>query len=855
VTRGRPGGWVLLAVGVVAAGTWAPAVAQEARELAAPGISAPLAQHRARTLSDIRYDLAFRVPARRVAPVEGTLELRFRMSQPGPLVLDFADPSRVRSLQVNGIDAPHTARNNHLVVPASALEPGENRVWLEFTAGDAPLNRHDDFLYTLFVPARAHEAFPAFDQPDLKARFRLTLHVPLDWVAVANGATLETREAGEEIVYRFAETQPLPTYLFSFAAGHFQVEETERDGRPMRMFHRETDADAVARNRDAIFDLHAASLAWLEAYTGIPYPFGKFDFVAVPSFQYNGMEHPGAILYRASSLVLDETATRNQQLGRASLIAHETAHMWFGDLVTMTWFDDVWMKEVFANFMAAKIVHPSFPDLDHDLRFLVAHHPAAYAVDRTPGANPIRQDLANLDDAASLYGAIIYQKAPIVMRQLEALAGEDAFQDALRRYLSRHAFGNAAWPDLVGLLDEVAPLDVHAWSRVWVDAPGRPTVRVHRTPDGVVLHQDDPRERGLRWPQALTVRTRHQDGWLGRPVLLEDDSAVVTLPESAHALPILPNGDGLGYGLFLLDDATRDALIQDLPGLPDALARAVAWIDLHEMMLEGAVAPRDMLDLALRAIRVETDELVEQEILGTLPVLFWRWVGHPHGDANASAIEDLLWTRMEEVDDISRKAAYFHALRALATSPQALRRLEALWRGDHAVPGLQLSEQDLTALALDLAVRDVPDAHAILDEQERRIDNPDRRERFQFVRRAADPDPAVRDAFFADLANVEHRRREEWVVTALRILHHPLRAQYAVRYLRPALDLLREVRDTGDIFFPIRWLDATFHGHATATAAGIVAGFIAEQEDYPPRLMEKLLQAADPLLRAAELRP
>ncbi len=128
------------------------------------------------------------------------------------------------------------------------------------------------------------------------------------------------------------------------------------------MFHRETDAAKVARNRDAIFDLHAAALAWLERYTGINYPFGKFDFLLVPSFQFGGMEHAGAIFYNASGLLLDESATQNQKLGRASVIAHETAHMWFGDLVTMRWFNDVWMKEVFANFMAAKIVNPSFPD-------------------------------------------------------------------------------------------------------------------------------------------------------------------------------------------------------------------------------------------------------------------------------------------------------------------------------------------------------------------------------------------------------------------------------------------------------------------------------------------------------------
>jgi aminopeptidase N len=132
-------------------------------------------------------------------------------------------------------------------------------------------------------------------------------------------------------------------------------------------------------------------LDFLEDYTGIPFSLEKFDFVLIPSFQYNGMEHPGSVLYRASSVLLDESATQAQLLRRASLIAHETAHMWFGDLVTMRWFNDVWMKEVFANFMAAKIINPSFPELNHDLRFLMAHYPGAYAVDRSAGANPIRQ--------------------------------------------------------------------------------------------------------------------------------------------------------------------------------------------------------------------------------------------------------------------------------------------------------------------------------------------------------------------------------------------------------------------------------------------------------------------------------
>src|SRR4029078_6802255 len=195
------------------------------------------------------------------------------------------------------------------------------------------------------------------------------------------------------------------------------------------------------------------ALAWLEDYTAIPYPFDTFDFVLIPSFQFSGMEHAGAILYNAASLMLDQSATQNQLLGRASVIAHETAHMWFGDLVTMRWFDDVWMKEVFANFMAAKIVNPSFPEINHELRFLYSNYPAAYDVDRPRGRKAIRPHLANLAGAGSLYGAIIYQKAPIVMRQLEGILGEEPFRDGLREYLRAHAFANATWSDLIGLLD------------------------------------------------------------------------------------------------------------------------------------------------------------------------------------------------------------------------------------------------------------------------------------------------------------------------------------------------------------------------------------------------------------------
>jgi aminopeptidase N len=273
----------------------------------APGIAETLAAARDGRIEALRYALEFRIPARPEDPIEGQVAIRFTLKDVSqPLVLDFAGGAeRVRSLNINQVPARYRAMNGHLVVPAGALRTGEQTIAIEFLTGGAPLHRNPDFLYTLFVPARAHLAFPCIDQPSLKARYTLALEVPAAWEVVANGAEIGREQKGDRVRVRFAETPPLPTYLFAFAAGRFQVESARRNGRLFRMFHRETDTAKVARNREAIFDLHAAALAWLEQYTGIPYPFGKLDIVLIPCFQFSGMEHAGAIFYNASGLLLE----------------------------------------------------------------------------------------------------------------------------------------------------------------------------------------------------------------------------------------------------------------------------------------------------------------------------------------------------------------------------------------------------------------------------------------------------------------------------------------------------------------------------------------------------------------------
>ncbi|HEX6938886.1 MAG TPA: M1 family aminopeptidase [Longimicrobiales bacterium] len=828
----------------------------------APGVSWELAQHRASTISDLHYALRFSIPRARSEPIRGHARIRLRLSDAtAPLILDFRQPpDRLLAVRAGGVVVEHRTVNGHIVVPATALRPGENELDIEFIAGDEPLNRGDDFLYALFVPDRASQAFPSLDQPNLKARYRLTLEVPAEWKAVSNGALEGRTSNGAWAVFRFAETKPISTYLFSFAVGDFRVETALRGGRELHMYHRETDEEKLARNRDEIFDLQAAAIDWLERYTGIPYPFDKFDFVLIPAFQFGGMEHPGAIFYNASTMLLEASATQAQRLGRASLIAHETAHMWFGDLVTMNWFDDVWTKEVFANFMAAKIVNPSFPEIDHELRFLLSHYPAAYEVDRTEGANPIRQPLENLSEAGSLYGAIIYQKAPIVMKHLERLVGEETFREGLREYLRTYAYGNATWPDLIEILDRLSPEDLKSWSAVWVEEPGRPTVRTELTLEGgriaaLRFVQSDPRGRGRLWRQRLDVLLAYPDTTRTFPVQL--DGPVAEVPE-AVGLPapdfVLADGRGVAYGLFLLDDHSRRQLLRHLPSIREPLVRGVAWITLWDAMLEGLVPPGELIDLGARALETETDELNVQRIVATMTRAYWRFLPPAERERRAPEVESLLWRHLERAGTPSRKSLFFRAYRSIALTPAGVERLRRIWRQDQEIPGLPIAEGDYTELALELAVREVDDWRTILDTQLARIENPDRRARFAFLIPALSADTAVRDSFFASLADPANRRREAWVLTAVSYLHHPLRAAHAERYVLPALELLEEIERTGDIFFPKRWLDATLGGHSSPRVAATVRRYLETRPDLPVRLREKLLQSADELFRAARQR-
>ena len=822
-----------------------------------PGVSRALADFRQQTISRVAYDLSLTVPARLADPVRAEEIISFQLrDNRAPVQLDFKGPaSQLHSLTINGLPAAPDYRQEHLVLPAAALRTGHNVVHIGLNAGDLSLNRNPDYLYTLLVPDRARTVVPVFDQPNLKATLTLSLTVPAAWQAVANGPLHDSLRADGQTTYHFLPSDSISTYLFSFAAGRFTRVRRTVGGRAMNFLHRETDSTKIRLSMPTIFRLHGEALAFLENYTGIPYPFQKFDFTAIPDFQYGGMEHVGNIDYKASSLFLDEGATQDQLLARQNLIGHETAHMWFGDLVTMQWFNDVWMKEVFANFMADKMNPEAAAGPAQLLKFVTDHYPAAYAVDRTAGANPIRQPLDNLQDAGSLYGGIIYHKAPIMMRQLERLMGEQPFQDGIREYLQKYAHGNATWPDLITILDAHTPADLVAWNQVWVNQPGRPVFESELQPAASQLvirqHAEDGSDR--LWPQQFEVLAMYADGPQELTVSMTQREVRVPLPAGKGAPNyVLLNTQGLGYGVFPVAPAAAD----HLASLTDPVARASTYIALYENMLSGrGLAPRPLLDRYLAQTAHETNDLNIKLLTDQLSHIYWQFLPPAERVALAPAVEKALWQALLNQPRPGEQKLYFKAYQSIALTPEAQKRLYQIWQSQQA-PGLvKLTEDDYTSLALALAVRDYPALQPILNQQLARITNVDRRQRLQFLMPALSPDVAVRDQFFASLKDEKNREKEAWVTAALGYLHHPLRQATSEKYLPESLELLAEIQATGDIFFPASWLQSTLGYYQSPTAARVVRAFLAAHPTpgYNPQLRAKLLQAADDLFRAEKL--
>lgn len=844
-----------------------PASGPRVDSLMGPGVSIQLARLRAETVRDVRYALSLDVSAPDSAV--GKVSVRWTRSGTHDAFLDFRG-RRITKIAANGSSLTLDAFNKaHVRVPAALLKSGDNLVEIDFVSeiaasGASIIKSHDpdgsDYLYTLLVPADANQLFPSFDQPDLKARVSLTLIAPRDWATIANGAESRADTTGAKVVHVFNETRPLSTYLIAFAAGPWVKASSTVGNRTVNVYARKSRVKEA--DLDTLLALNQRAISWMEEYFARPYPFEKFDFVLAPAFPFGGMEHPGAIFYNENSFIFRERPTLARRIGRFSTILHEVAHQWFGDLVTMRWFDDLWLKEGFATYMAAKAQFALDSTTGAWKTFYQGNKPSAYNVDQTTGTNSLWQKLANLDQAKSNYGAIVYNKAPSVLKQLNYLVGEDAFQRGVRSFLNEYEYSNATWQQLLASISNAYGKPLDEFGRNFMLRPGMPIVEQKLAVKAGKIASLELVQRPAQalsgrepWPMRTQVLLSYADApTVTIPV---DMSARITVVTEAVGKPapqfVFANYEDYGYFLTLLDSTSIRSLENGALGnVTDPFLRTMLWGALWDQVRDAQFDPMRFARLALKELPREKDEQLFPNILGRLTRSVSTYASATEKAALVPELERTLWSGANDVSrPYSIRKAYADAFIGSAESADGKAKLVSLLTAD-SLAGEPVRDPTRWEVVSRLIVLNEPDAMSRLATQAARDTTPDGKRRAFSMAAGQKSATVKRDYFtryFADKA-----LNEDWASGSLGAFNSPEQAELTLRYLRPALDSLPYIQANRRIFFLGSWLGAFIGGHRSDAALQIVRKYLADNPALPLDLKQKVLQTADELERTVKIR-
>lgn len=830
-----------------------------------------MARLRSARVSNLAYDLA--LDCTLADRVEGMATITFTLDQAADLPLDF----RAGALDLVSVNdaapGPVTPRNGHVVLAGSWLRAGANRVVARFSApiaasGAAVIRFHDasdgaTYLYTLLVPSDANLLFPCFDQPDLKARLRWHLTVPAGWKVLTNGALDRREDHGATATWHMAETAPISTYLAAFAAGPWATWTSAPPAdRPITLYARASRAKEI--DADALIATNRAALGWLERWFAVPYPFAKLDLLLAPAFPFGGMEHVGAVFYNEDSFVWRETPTLPQRLRRDQTIYHEISHQWFGDDVTMRWFDDLWLKEGFATYMAARIQADLQPDSQAWTTFALGVKIPAYRTDATRGTRPLWQALDNLDAAKSNYGPIVYNKAPAVIKQLAHYVGEAGFRAGLHLFLTRHALGNATWRDLLGAVAEASGVDLARFGRQWMLRAGMPLVETHVTTaagriTALTLTQRParalPGDPGGFWPMQVKVRLGYPDG---TDVVLDArfDGATLALP-GAVGLPrpayVFANDEDHGYGLFLPDAESLAWIERHAGSIADPLLRALLWGAAWDAVRECRLDPARFIRAGLRDLPAERDEQISRALLARAGQAIEIYLPAHRAAPLRQAWEGALIARMRDAAlgyGLAKDA--LGQLIATAQTPLALDAFRALLAGQPGPGGAPIGQPTRWSIVRRLITLATPDASAALAAEIAR-DHSTEAAHDAFVAGAATADAAAKHALFLRFFD-DAALNEAWVADCLAAFNPVTQSALTLPLLRPALDRLEWIRQNRRIFFLPAWIDAFIGGQSSAAALAVVDGWLAAHAGLSRDIRAKVLTARDELARTIRIR-
>ncbi|MDH6551259.1 aminopeptidase N [Streptomyces sp. SAI-041] len=798
--------------------------------------------------------------------------IRFRCNEPG--ATSFADlvaPS-VTAVSLNGRD----------------LDPGEvfdgSRITLEDLAADNELvvdaqcaysrtgegmHRFVDpedgevYLYTQYEPADSRRVFANFEQPDLKAPYRFEVRAPEGWTVWSNGVGSES-----DGVWRFAETKPISTYITCVVAGpyHYVTDSYERvldDGTRL-----EIPLGALCRkglaphfDSDDVFLVTKQGLDFFHEHFDYPYPFGKYDQAFVPEYNLGAMENPGLVTFR-EEFIFRGKVTQASYEGRANVILHEMAHMWFGDLVTMVWWDDLWLKESFADFMGTFANVGATRFKDSWITFANRRKAWAYRADQLPSTHPITADIRDLQDAKLNFDGITYAKGASVLKQLVAYVGQDAFLEGARRYFKRHAYGNTRLGDLLSVLEETSGRDMGAWARSWLQTAGvnSLTPQVLLSAEGRVDELAVVQEAAESHPElrphrvAVGLYRRSGSGALERYARAEVDvdgprTVVAELAGAEAPELVLVNDDDLTYCKTRFDAGSLETLKAGLGDLTDPLARALCWSALWNMTRDALLPAREFIDIVLRFAGRESDIGVLQMLHAWAESALVRYAAPEWRERGAKLLaEGAERELLAAAPGSEQQLAWARFFARTAEGPAALDLLQGLLDGTSAIDGLEVDQELRWAFLQPLTVWGAADEKTLAAELAR--DDTASGKRHQVRCLAARPSEAVKAQAWAQVVESDALSNALAEAT-IAGFDQPSQRHLLEPYTEKYFAVIERVWEERSIQIAMNIVSGLFpslqDSQATLDAAD---AWLAAHEDAAPALRRLVLEGRDDLARA-----
>ncbi|MEU6654369.1 aminopeptidase N [Streptomyces sp. NPDC046900] len=797
--------------------------------------------------------------------------IRFRCAEPG--ATSFADliaPS-VTAVSLNGKDLDpgdvfdgtrirleDLAAENELIVDAQCAYSRTGEGMHRFVDPEDG----EVYLYTQYEPADSRRVFANFEQPDLKAPFRFEVRAPEEWTVWSNGAG--ERHDG---VWRFAETKPISTYITCVVAGpyHYVTDSYSRtfdDGTKLEIPLGAMCRKGLARHFDAddVFLVTKQGLDFFHDHFDYPYPFGKYDQAFVPEYNLGAMENPGMVTFR-EEYIFRGKVTQASYERRANVILHEMAHMWFGDLVTMAWWDDLWLKESFADFMGSLSLVEATRFTNGWITFANNRKAWAYRADQLPSTHPVTADIRDLQDAKLNFDGITYAKGASVLKQLVAYVGREAFLEGARRYFKRNAYGNTRLGDLLSVLEETSGRDMAAWSRSWLQTAGvnSLTPQVLLDEEGRVAELSVVQEAAESHPELRPHRVavglyRGEGDALVRYARAEVDvhgprTVVGELAGAEAPELVLVNDDDLTYCKIRFDDTSLATLRDRLGSVTDPLARALCWSALWNLTRDALLLARDFIDLVLRFAGRESDIGVLQMLHNWANSALTYYAAPDWRETGGRLLADGALSELRQAEPGSQhQLTWARFFAAVAHDEADLRLLLDLLAGTTQIEGLDVDQELRWAFLEPLAAHGAADDSVLTAELAR--DDTASGKRHQVRCLAARPSVAVKAQAWAQVVEsdaLSNALVEATIAGFVQPSQRELLAPYTERYFA-AIDRVWAERSIQIGMDVVRGLFPVFQDSPETLDAA--DAWLAAHEDAPPALRRLVLEARDDLARS-----